>query len=505
MPLEEAHGRKVRHGVEGGVEMFSHREIRLCIEIGNQHVRFVRTFSVTDAMNALRPFYLAVHPDFFGQHPREREMNENSLKKLNNHLQCLQYPGHRAPQPTKLTFYVRETAGNAGVAQGMNTSGFRAVSFTLQTQDLLGTVVNILKSCCLSIDHIQSSKAAVDSPHQNDSIPFSRPIKWDKTYYTFTGYRDPEEELDSSRQLEPTLGLWLNKNLSLALERLGVSLPLREDLTNLKTELCEQLEVTDIRWRKSWGIAHRCSQLHSLSRFAQQNSAILHNIKGCTLIFTEHSGMNAAGQIMLGTVDVHQHWTKLLERLPTYYDLHSHLCMLEERISFLLGDIELIYNEDLQPSMMIEDYYRMLKTFHQSLVVSRPLFHPRSLKGLQMILEKGSSAPTLLKTGQLSVPITCDPSALQWFILSHAQTARAYLQKEEELKIQQEKWIKVCTEKFFLKRLYKEQSVSSEQMVESCKRLLEEPTQLPRMHLCISHFYSVLQDGDLCIPWDWKQ
>lgn len=85
-------------------------------------------------------------------------------------------------------------------------SGFRAVSFTLQTQDLLGTVVNILKSCCLSIDHIQDSKAAVDSPHQNGSISFSRPIKWDKTYYTFTGYRDPEEELDSSRQLEPILG-----------------------------------------------------------------------------------------------------------------------------------------------------------------------------------------------------------------------------------------------------------------------------------------------------------
>ncbi|XP_055490662.1 T-cell activation inhibitor, mitochondrial isoform X3 [Leucoraja erinacea] len=437
---------------------------RLCIEIGNQHVRCVRTFSVTDAINALRPFYLAVHPDFFGQHPREREMNENSLKKLNNHLQCLQHPGHRAPQPTKLTFYVRETAGNAGAAQGMNTPGFRAVSFTLQTQDLLGTVVNILKSCCLSIDHIQDSKAAVDSPHQNGSISFSRPIKWDKTYYTFTGYRDPEEELDSSRQLEPILG-----------------------------------------WRKSWGIAHRCSQLHSLSRFAQQNSAILHNIKGCTLIFAEHSGMNAAGQIMLGTVDVHQHWTKILERLPTYYDLHSQLCMLEERISFLLGDVELIYNEDLQPSMMLEDYYRMLKTFHQSLVVSRPLFHPRSLKGLQMILEKGSSAPTLLKTGQLRVPITCDPSALQWFILSHTQTARTYLRKEEELKIQQEKLIKVCIEQFFLKRLYKEQSVSSEQMVESCKRLLEEPTELPRMHLCISHFYSVLQDGDLCIPWDWKQ
>ncbi|XP_072906196.1 T-cell activation inhibitor, mitochondrial isoform X1 [Hemitrygon akajei] len=478
---------------------------RLSITGGNQHARCVRTFSVTDAMNALRPFYLAVHPDFFGQHPRERDVNENSLKKLNNHLECLQRPGHRTPQPTQLTFYVRETAGNASVAQCVNTSGFRIVSFTLHTQDLLSTVVNILKSCSLSSEHVQHSELAVDFSHQSGTIPFRRPVRWDKTYYTFTGYRDPEEELGSAQQLEPTLGLWLNKNVSLALERLSISLPLRDDLQRLKTELCQQLEITDIRWRTSWGVSHRCSQLHSLNRFAQQNSAVLHNIKGCTIIFAEHSGMNAAGQIMLGTVDVHHHWTKLLERLPTYCDLHHHVCLLEERISFLLGDMELIYNEDLQPAMMLEDYYRMLTAFHQNLTVSRPLFHPRSLKGLRMILEKGSSAPSLLKTGQLRVPVACDPTTLQWFILSHAQTARDFLRNEEELKIQQEDLLKACTEKFWLKRLYKEQSISSGQMIQSCKRLLEEQMELPGIHLCISHFYSVLQDGDLCIPWDWKQ
>lgn len=31
-----------------------------------------RSLSGADAINALRPFYFAVHPDFFGQHPKER-------------------------------------------------------------------------------------------------------------------------------------------------------------------------------------------------------------------------------------------------------------------------------------------------------------------------------------------------------------------------------------------------------------------------------------------------
>lgn len=31
-----------------------------------------RALSGADAVSALRPFYFAVHPDFFGQYPRER-------------------------------------------------------------------------------------------------------------------------------------------------------------------------------------------------------------------------------------------------------------------------------------------------------------------------------------------------------------------------------------------------------------------------------------------------
>ncbi|XP_041045611.1 T-cell activation inhibitor, mitochondrial isoform X1 [Carcharodon carcharias] len=480
---------------------------RFCSGRASQQTSRMGTLSVTDAVTALRPFYFAVHPDFFGQYPREREVNENSLKQLNSYLERMQRPGQKALQPTQLTFYLRDTDSDPNTPQrSLNTSGFRAVTFTLQSKDLLSTVVKILKSCSLPTDHVQDSQVDKGLNHRNGEVPFSRPIRWDKTYYSFTGYRDPEEELDSTVRMEPALRLWLHENMAAATERLTVSIPLRDELDRLKTELCQRLEISDIRWQRSWGVAHRCSQLHSLARFCQQNSQVLCNVKGCILIFADNSGMNAAGQVMLGTVDVHHHWTKLLERLPIYYDLHSHLSVLKERTSYLLGDVELIYDEDLHPTMMLEDYYRMLKIFHQNLAVTQPLFHPRSLKGLQVILENDSSAPSLLRSGQLSIPVTCDPTALQWFILAHAQRARTYLRREEELEVEQKKLISDCTEKFGLKRLYKEPSVSSQQMVKCCQRLFEgHINELQGMHLCISHFYSVLQDGDLCMPWDWKQ
>lgn len=73
------------------------------------------------------------------------------------------------------------------------------------------------------------------------------------------------------------------------------------------------------------------------------------------------------------------------------------------------------------------------------------------------------------------------------------------------LKVIENELIQASTKKFSLEKFYKEPSVSSIQMVDCCKRLLEQPLPyLQGMHLCVSHFYSVMQDGDLCIPWNWK-
>ncbi|XP_050747193.1 T-cell activation inhibitor, mitochondrial isoform X2 [Gymnogyps californianus] len=438
---------------------------RLCLEkILLQSILQSRTLSGADAINALRPFYFAVHPDFFGQHPKEREVNENSLKRLNGYLENLQKPGFRSFKPTQLTFYVREREPNSSnVQESFSASGFRAVSFTLHTRDLLSTVLDILNSCSLSTEHVQSLNVN-SQPHKEAKSTVNRPIKWDKTYYSFTGFKDPEEELEQAQRVETTL-----------------------------------------MWQRSWGIAHRCSQLHSLGRLVQQRPEVLKNVKGHTVVFTDRSGMSAAGHIMLGTMDVHHHWTKIFERLPNYYKLQKRLLFLEDRISQLLGGIQVIYIEELQPLLTLEEYYETLDSFYNKLRDSRLPFHPRSLRGLQMILESDRYAPSLHEFGHFTIPTVCDPATLQWFIFAKAQEARENLKRKEAMMITEKELIDTSTEKFSLDRLYKEPSVSSAQMIDCCKRLLEESLPyLQGMHLCISHFYSVLQDGDLCIPWNWK-
>ncbi|XP_024421833.2 T-cell activation inhibitor, mitochondrial [Desmodus rotundus] len=490
--------------------MFCHlRPVRsLCLEkVFPRRFSYSRAFSGAEAVNALRPFYFAVHPDFFGQHPREREVNENSLQRLSVYLENLQKPGVRSLKPTQLTFYVRETDQNSSDGQEpFSTFGFRAVKFTLHTRDLLSTVLYILNSCSLSVEHVQSLNSSVHPQPLKEAkrVP-DRPIKWDKSYYSFTGFKDPDEDLEQVSRAETTLTSWLDNNGRLAVEKLESSLPLRRELERLKDELSHQLQLSDIRWQRSWGIAHRCSQLHSLGRLAQQNLETLKNAKGCTVIFTDHSGVSAVGHVMLGTMDVHHHWAKLFERLPSYFDLQRRLMFLEDQISYLLGGIQVVYIEELQPVLTAEEYYSLLNVFYNRLLKSRIPFHPRSLRGLQMILNSDRYTPSLHSLGYFNVPTLCDLVNLQWFILTKAQQARENMKRKDELKVMESELIQASTKKFSLEKFYKDPSVSSVQMVDCCRRLLGRPLPcLQGMHLCVSHFYSVMQDGDLCIPWNWK-
>ena len=56
---------------------------------------------------------MAVHPDLFSQFPREKAVNENSLKRLNSYLDTLEGQDQavpttplRRPEPINLTFFI---------------------------------------------------------------------------------------------------------------------------------------------------------------------------------------------------------------------------------------------------------------------------------------------------------------------------------------------------------------------------------------------------------------
>jgi hypothetical protein len=84
--------------------------------------------------------------------------------------------------------------------------GFRAVRFTLHSSDLLSTVLYILNSCSLPVEHVQSLNTNVHSQPLKEATGMpDRPIKWHRSYYSFTGFKDPDEDLTHVSRVETTL------------------------------------------------------------------------------------------------------------------------------------------------------------------------------------------------------------------------------------------------------------------------------------------------------------
>lgn len=86
---------------------------------------------------------------------------------------------------------------------------------------------------------------------------------------------------------------------------------------------------------------------------------------------------------------IHVAWcVQLFERLPSYSSLLQQTEWLKDRISFLLGGIQVIHMERVGLVLPLEDHYSTLSTFHERLLPHRLALHPRSLQGLAMTLEK---------------------------------------------------------------------------------------------------------------------
>lgn len=131
-------------------------------------------------------------------------------------------------------------------------------------------------------------------------------------------------------------------------------------------------------------------------------------------MFADQSGMNASGHVMLGTMDVHHQWTKVLQLLFLWCDANAARCLLtsplvwlqlfqqlsvyrslqqqtdwlKERISLLLGGVQVIYLERFGPVQPIIEHCSDLSQFHKTLMTHPLYLHPRSLQGLTVLLDK---------------------------------------------------------------------------------------------------------------------
>ncbi|XP_076339706.1 T-cell activation inhibitor, mitochondrial isoform X2 [Tachypleus tridentatus] len=473
--------------------MFLRRIVRLAIRVRTSssfHTYKTKITSLTtqEVSTALRPFYFSVHPDLFWQHPAEKEVNENSLKQLNQYLEGLLQSGH--PQQISLTFYLRDPKSE--LVHDTSRGKFRTVKIHLYHKDIHSAVHSVLSTCSIStkyldnITHSQlqsslrtASQPPVAAAEEEISFSFQNDPKQNEYWWGWKFGEDSLEEVEEKLHSEPEIGLrgWLRDNINKARSKLEKYRPLREETERLRNDLKERLTLKNIIWDCGWGSSH---------------------FRGCLLSF---QGLAAQHSKEMEILKVWK-YDNYLEEVPA----------TERALSEVLRGIQIDHRK-FQPAVMVQKYIQQLRKLTSALYKYRwqkgfPDQWPRRLTHFKLVVECEAGPLMLSPTGQFIAPASCPPFVLVDFISKNMSEADQKLKLYEQMKAKECEMYGRCLAELGLASLEKDDNVTPDLMVECCQKLLENSplwaTYLWNCRLRISQYYCVLQDGEICIPWYWE-
>ena len=68
--------------------------------------------------------------------------------------------------------------------------------------------------------------------------------------------------------------------------------------------------------------------------------------------------------------------------------------------------------------------------------------------------------------------------------------------------------VETCCGELGLQSLLADENISADQFDSCCQRLLQAQTDIQEYlrhgQLRVTNFYTVMSDGEMCIPWNWK-
>ncbi|XP_076766273.1 T-cell activation inhibitor, mitochondrial isoform X3 [Xylocopa sonorina] len=469
----------------------------------------VRALSTGEISTALRPFYFTVHPDLFGQYPTQRTVNENSLKQLSSIIESLQQ--QKPIRPTTLPFYLRSKN-----EKEVKAGKFTLVQIQLKEKDLRQTILSILKTCDLPttfVDQIEEQKPSDNRRYKSrfwgrkgvgEDIDFSE-LEDDPIYASIIMKRKINVEPD-------TLKAYLDKHINEVHVKLEACRPAREEVQKLEKILCSELGLKNIMWDCGWNIAHYRGCLLAFKALAEHHPEPMEVLKNRTLVFANDTGISVEGNVMLNSGEVRHNWLDLIKNIQKYDVVLLRLPAFEKAVSKVLLDIK-VGRRKFMPKVMVSQYERQLRQLTTTLSDYRgrrnyPKVWPADLSPYEIVIETEAGPLMLSPTGQFIVPSSCPSFLLVNFITENFEEATKRLHHYNKIKyVERELHGKVIKE-LGLTVLNKDDSITPDLMVQCCERLLLHKNVLaPLLNgvmLWVTHYYSVMSDGVLCIPWDWK-
>lgn len=462
-----------------------------------------RQLSSAQTKAALKPFYFAVHPDLFGQYPIQRSINEDSLKRLNSYLEDLQKK--KPVNPTHLMFYLKNDTASS-LEEGSDL--FKTVRVSLFSRDVHFTISHILKTCGMMEDLVtlhQDNRATKVSV----ALPYGAPHHWLHVYQQFSDRETPVDLAQLQRNSRSTLKDFLFKNLENAKEKQESSKSLLEENNLLSARICKELRLKKLELASGWSFSSCHGSLKNFLKLCYSKQSELESLAGRTVVFTDWTGIDPRGHVMLNTQDVPEFWLSLFNSLEDYDVLVNQVPTWERRLSTLLGDMKIVFDQD-SPSVSVTEYLNYLYKVVSSL--RRELLRPDVSVTIQAgefkdfttrILSPADSL-SLSLCGEFRIPPSIPTELIVDFLVKHKQESLNLYHENERNQVTEDQAIEVCKEKLQLASLSKDCSVSPLQMSDCCERLSKQDADLKNVTLIVSKYYHVNEDGQISIPWNWK-
>lgn len=465
-----------------------------------------RFLSSAEVSTALRPFYFSVHPDLFGKYPIQRNINEHSLQQLSALIEAQQSSKRISVPP--LSFYLRQ--------KDMPDGEFKLIKIQLNSNNVRETVVKVLNACDISTKYIDKIP---DRPKISNfsKMGFGKGGKYD---FTQT-YEDYEKEFDVSkikrkvqeRKTCANIVEWVFANSRDAKNKYKSAAATRDQVQSLIDNLCKTYGIKEVKYDSCWNMSHIRGALQSLAALASQHPNVMTNLEGRTIALGQFTGVSLDGDVFLSIMDVRNEWISLIKKVSQEDSALVMIPNYEKALSSILRDIH-ISRRKFMPKVSAHQYCSHLRQLITSIGdfygrgYKIPPGVPESLEKYEIVIEPEAGPLMVSPTGQFITPSSCPAEQLITFIAKNLDEATLLMTEYSINKHVEKALYKEVVQRFGLRDLQKDDSITPAYMISCCERLLTRTEQLnDKLYgtvLYITHYYSVLSEGILCIPWNFQ-
>ncbi|XP_075974214.1 T-cell activation inhibitor, mitochondrial isoform X2 [Anticarsia gemmatalis] len=383
------------------------------------------------------------------------------------------------------------------------------VKIQLNGSNVRETVVKVLNACDMSTTYV-------------DKIPKS-PKKTDFSKADFTkAYREYNDEFEKAaymkrkvqeKKASHNIVEWVFENSNVAKEKYESARATRDQVTSLIDQLCKSYGIKEVKYDGGWNISHIRGALQSLVSLATQHSGIMGNLEGRTIALGQFTGVSLDGDVFLNIIDVRNEWLSLIKKVSQEDSALVMIPNYEKALSGILRNIH-ICRRKFMPKVSATQYCNHLRQLITSIGdfygkgYKFPPSVPESLNKYEIVVEPEAGPLMVSPTGQFITPSSCPAEELVAFMAKNLDVATELMTEYSINKHVERALHKEVKERFGLLELQKDDSITPGLMISCCQRLLTRSEQLNvKLRgniLYITHYYSVLSEGVLCIPWNFK-